>query len=558
MKFIVVTGGVLSGIGKGVATASIGRLMCEGKRVVTLKCDGYLNVDPGTMNPLEHGEVFVLQDGAEVDMDFGHYARFLGVQCKADWSITSGKIFTSITARERKGDFLGQTIQIYPHLPNEIKRWWFSVAEREAADVVLIEIGGTVGDIENSWFIEAARQLRKDVGPKNVAYVHLTYVPFLDSVGEQKTKPAQRDISLLREKGIIPDVILCRAKHPLVQKCREKIAMFGDVSSKQVLSCHDVSSIYELPLVLAKEGLPSLLNEQLSISGTLDLATWEKLVQRLHSPQKMITIAVCGKYTALHDSYASISEAFTHAGAKLGCGVRLKWIDAEAFEEGRIDMQSAFNEVQGVLVPGGFGSRGVEGKIRMIQHCRATGLPFLGICYGLQLAVVEFARNVCGLTSSHTTEVDSSTPHPVITLLESQNGIMNKGATMRLGAYTAELLQGSIVQQLYESNSATERHRHRFEVNPAYHGVLHEKGMVFSGLNSDGRLVEYIELKDHPFFVATQAHPELSSRLECPNPLFVGLLRAVLCSKPDEHKSDENEKNAANFEHGDILLEQQF
>ncbi len=558
MKFIVVTGGVLSGIGKGVATASIGRLMCEGKRVVTLKCDGYLNVDPGTMNPLEHGEVFVLHDGAEVDMDFGHYERFLGVQCKADWSITSGKIFTSITARERKGDFLGQTIQIYPHLPNEIKRWWFSVAEREAADVVLIEIGGTVGDIENSWFIEAARQLRKDVGPKNVAYVHLTYVPFLDSVGEQKTKPAQRDISLLREKGIIPDVILCRSKHPLVVKCREKIAMFGDVSSKQVLSCHDVSSIYELPLVLAREGLPSLLNEQLAISGTLDLATWETLVTRLRDPQKMITIAVCGKYTALHDSYASISEAFTHAGAKLGCGVRLKWIDAEAFEEGRLDTNSVFEEVQGVLVPGGFGSRGVEGKIRVIQHCRMTGLPFLGICYGLQLAVVEFARNVCGLMSSHTTEVDSSTPHPVITMLESQNGLTNKGATMRLGAYTAELLQGSIVQQLYDRNSATERHRHRFEVNPAYHGVLHEKGMIFSGLNSDGRLVEYIELKDHPFFVATQAHPELSSRLEFPNPLFIGLLRAALCSKTNEHKSDENEKNAANFEHGDLLLEQQF
>ena len=527
-KFIVVTGGVLSGLGKGTATAAIGRLLRNGGKILPIKCDGYLNVDPGTMNPIEHGEVFVLDDGGEVDMDFGHYERFLGIKCKSSWNLTSGKIFNRVISKERKGQYLGKTIQIFPHVINEVKEWIFSLVEQEKPELVLIEIGGTVGDIENSWFVEAARQLKKDVGHENIAYVHLTYVPFLHSVGEPKTKAAQRDLDLLREKGITPDIVICRSKDPLPQNAKEKIAMFGDLEPSQVISGRDIDSIYEIPLIFLKERMLDILNKKLGLTHTPNLIEWESLVQRIKHPEHQVTIAVCGKYTALKDSYASIAEAFVHAGAHNDTKVNLKWIETSDIESGKITVGEALASVNGVLVPGGFGSRGVEGKIAVIKAARENNIPYLGICYGLQLAVVEFARNVCKFAGAHTTEIDPQTPHPVIDLLPEQKDVTNMGGTMRLGAQKAMLENGSLIAQLYDAKEAWERHRHRFEVNPEYHDRLKVNGMRLSGISENGRLAEFIEIPSHPYFVATQAHNELTSRLERPNPLFYGMVKAAL------------------------------
>jgi CTP synthase len=527
-KYIVITGGVLSGIGKGTATASIARLLKDSHKIVTIKCDGYLNVDPGTMNPVEHGEVFVLEDGGEVDMDFGHYERFLGVTCKSNWNLTSGKVFSRVIAKEREGHYLGKTIQIFPHITEEVKNWWREIVEQEKPDIMTIEIGGTVGDIENSWFVEAARQLRKQAGPENVMYMHLTYVPFLDSVGEPKTKPAQRDIALLREKGISPDIIICRSKNPLSQKIKEKIALFCDVAPNEIISGRDIESIYEIPLMFRKEGMLERIKEKLKLDFQEDLSGWERLVQRIKSPKTEVAVAVCGKYTELKDSYASITEALTHAGAHCDAKVNLKWVETTDIEAGKISVVDALKGVNAVLIPGGFGSRGVEGKISVIRHIRENNIPFLGICYGLQLAVVEFARNVCGLSGAHTTEIDEKTPHPVIDYIPEQRTVKSKGGTMRLGACKAVLQQGTIVQALYHTDAALERHRHRYEVNPAYHETLLKHGMIFSGSSENKRLVEYIELPSHPYFVATQAHNELTSRLEMPNPLFLGFVQAAV------------------------------
>jgi CTP synthase len=526
-KYIIITGGVLSGLGKGTATASIARLLKDHNKIVTVKCDGYLNVDPGTMNPVEHGEVFVLDDGGEVDMDFGHYERFIGITCKSNWNLTSGKVFSRVIAKEREGKYLGKTIQIFPHITDEVKKWWQELVEQEKPDIMMIEVGGTVGDIENSWFIEAARQLKKQVGPDNVLYIHLTYIPFLDSVGEPKTKPAQRDIALLREKGISPDLIICRSKNPLSQKIKEKIALFCDVAPNEIISGKDIESIYEIPLMFKKEGILDRLKEKLKITFSEDLSAWEKLVNNIKSPSKSVTIAVCGKYTELKDSYASIIEALTHAGAHCDARVNLKWVETTDIESGSLSVEDALKGVNGVLIPGGFGSRGIEGKISIIKHIREKRIPFLGICYGLQLAVVEFARNVCNL-NAHTTEIDEKTRHPVIDYIPEQRTVSAKGGTMRLGAFKAMLQKGTVVHSLYNSNEAWERHRHRYEVNPAYHGVLARHGLVFSGSSENKRLVEYIELSNHPFFVATQAHNELTSRLEAPNPLFLGFVRAAV------------------------------
>ena len=525
-KYIVITGGVLSGLGKGTATAAIGRLLKDHNKIVTIKCDGYLNVDPGTMNPIEHGEVFVLADGGEVDMDFGHYERFIGVTCKSDWNLTSGKVFSSVIAKEREGQYLGKTIQIFPHIIDEIKRWWMELVDREKPDIMTIEVGGTVGDIENSWFIEAARQLKKQVGPENVMYIHLTYVPFLDSVGEPKTKPAQRDIALLREKGISPDIVICRSKNALPAKIKEKIALFCDVAPNEIISGKDIESIYEIPLIFRKEGLLDRIKEKLKLNFNEDLSGWETLVNHIKFPKQEVTIAICGKYTELKDSYASIIEALTHAGAHCDAKVNLKWIETTDVEE-KLSVEEVLKGVDGVLIPGGFGARGIEGKIKIINYVRTRNIPFLGICYGLQLAVVEFARNVCNLKNAHTTEIDEKTAEPVIDYIPEQRSIKSKGGTMRLGECTAVLQKGTIVQKLYNSDFAKERHRHRYEVNPAYHAVLLKHGMVFSGLSENKRLVEYIELPNHPFFVATQAHNELTSKLESPNPLFFGFVRAA-------------------------------
>jgi CTP synthase len=531
-KYIVITGGVLSGLGKGTATAAIGRLLKDHHKIVTIKCDGYLNVDPGTMNPVEHGEVFVLADGGEVDMDFGHYERFIGVTCKSNWNLTSGKVFSRVIAKEREGQYLGKTIQIFPHIIDEIKKWWQEIVQQEKPDIMTIEVGGTVGDIENSWFIEAARQLKKQVGPDNVMYIHLTYVPYLDSVGEPKTKPAQRDIALLREKGISPDIIICRSKNPLSSKLKEKIAFFCDVASNEVISGRDIESIYEIPLMFRKEGLLDRIKEKLKLDFREDLSEWETLVNRIKNPEKNITIAVCGKYTELKDSYASISEALTHAGAHCDARVNLKWVETTEVENGKLSVQDALKGVDGVLIPGGFGSRGIEGKISIIKYIREHNIPFLGICYGLQLAVIEFARDVCSIKAAHTTEIDEKTTDPVIDYIPEQRTITSKGGTMRLGACKAILQKGSLVHKLYNSDEAWERHRHRYEVNPKYHDVLLKNGMLFSGTSENKRLVEYIELPKHPYFVATQAHNELTSRLESPNPLFLGFVQAIVKQKP--------------------------
>lgn len=519
LKCIVVTGGVVSGLGKGTAAAAIARLLKDGKKIVTIKCDGYLNVDPGTMNPVEHGEVFVLEDGGEVDMDFGHYERFLGVNCKSKWNLTSGKIFSRVIANEREGKYLGKTIQIFPHITDEVLAWWKEIVAEEKPDVMLIEIGGTVGDIENSWFVEAARVWKRVVGQENIIYAHMTYVPFLESVGEAKTKPAQRDVALLREKGITPDVLLCRSRSELPERIKEKLSLLCDVERANIIGARDVQTIYELPLLFKKQGLLDMVCTKFNFKPG-DLSSWEQLVDNIKHPKREVTVALCGKYTELKDSYASILEAFIHAGAHCGVKVNVKWVETTNDE----NIESELKGVQGILVPGGFGTRGIEGKIRVIQFAREHSIPYLGICYGLQLAVVEFARNVCKL-NANTTEVEAQTEHPVVDYLPEQRSIKSKGATMRLGSCKATLEQGSLVASLYKNTQVSERHRHRYEVNPKYHDILQKHGLKLSGMN--GVLAEFIELPSHPYFVATQAHNELTSRLEEPNPLFLGFVRAM-------------------------------
>ncbi|MBS3149011.1 CTP synthase (glutamine hydrolyzing) [Candidatus Woesearchaeota archaeon] len=517
-KYIFITGGVVSGLGKGCVAASLGSLVLG--KIITIKCDGYLNVDPGTINPYEHGEVFVLEDGGEVDMDFGHYERFLNINCKSSWNLTSGKIFYSLINKERKGEFLGKTIQIFPHVIDEIKNQWKSLVEQEKPDLCIIEIGGTVGDWENQWFIEAARQMRSAVGPANVLYTHLTYVPFLANVGELKTKPAQRDVALLREKGIIPDLIMCRSEQPLDAKIKDKLALFCSVERENVISVPDVRTIYELPILFKDQGVISILTNRFSIQ-TKNMAAWEKLVHSIKEPKHKVKIALCGKYTDLRDSYASVIEALVHAGAHLDCAVDIKLVETSAE---KLDASG----VDGILVPGGFGSRGTEGKMNLIKFAREKNVPYLGICFGLQLAVIEYARNVCNLERASSEELDTMTPHPVVVFLPGQSNSTAKGGTMRLGSCTAKLDPRSLVASLYGTPEAVERHRHRYEVNPEYHGILKQHGLCISGLSPDGKLAEYIELPGHPYFVATQGHNEFTSRLEKPNPLFYGFVKAAL------------------------------
>ncbi|MEK6837369.1 MAG: CTP synthase (glutamine hydrolyzing) [Nanoarchaeota archaeon] len=530
-KWIITTGGVVSGIGKGTATASIGKLLSRNFKVVPIKCDGYLNVDPGTMNPFEHGEVFVLEDGGEVDMDFGHYERFMDINCKKEWNLTTGKIFDSIIRKERQGLFLGKTVQVIPHITNEIKAKWMDIAQTESADVVTIEIGGTIGDIENSWFIEAARQLKNEVGHENILYVHLSYVPFVKSIGQQKTKPAQRDIETLRSLGILPDIIIGRSEEELTKDSKQKISLFCDVPEEAVISGKDIETIYEVPIMFEEQGLLALLAKRFSFHPQKDLTEWRKLISSIKMPKYRVKVAICGKYTALNDSYASLIEAIRHAGANLNCGVDITFIETTDIEGGKLTVDSALHSADAIIVPIGFGSRGVEGKIAAIRYARERNVPFLGLCLGLQLAVVEFARNVCGLKDANTTEVNPKTPNPVIMILPEQKKIKELGGTMRLGAEASQLRKGTIVANLYKSGVAVERHRHRYEVNPKYHGILERNGMVISGSSRNGRLVEFIELPSHPYFTATQAHPEYKSRLEKPSPLYYGLIRAAIARK---------------------------
>jgi CTP synthase len=522
-KYIIVTGGVLSGLGKGIAAASIGHLLSSKLKIIPIKCDGYLNVDPGTMNPFEHGEVFVLDDGGEVDMDFGHYERFLGVTCKSKWNLTMGKVFDMVRQKERRGDYLGKTVQYIPHVTDVIKNHIFETVREEQPDLVIVEIGGTVGDIENELFLEAMRQMRLDVGNDNILFVHLTYVPIPYGVNEQKSKPTQQSVNLLMQRGIFPDIIIGRCSEFLSKDVKAKISGFCNVQPNAVITGLDVEDIYEIPIIFEEERLPEIIHKKLNIYSPPDLRKWRNLIENIKHPKHEITVAMCGKYTKLEDSYASIIEAFNHCSAHLSCKINLKWVETTDLKD-----TSFLDHVAGVVVPGGFGARGTEGKIQVIHSARERNIPFLGLCLGLQLAVIEFARNVCNLQGANSTEMDPDTPHPVITILPEQKAILEKGGTMRLGGYPAVLKDNTRVRELYGVGEVSERHRHRYEVNPEYHGVLQEQGMVFAGLSRDGRLVEFVELPELKYFVATQAHPELKSRMENPAPLFFGFIKACL------------------------------
>ncbi|MFH1152106.1 MAG: CTP synthase (glutamine hydrolyzing), partial [Nanoarchaeota archaeon] len=523
-KYVVVTGGVLSGLGKGIAMASIGNLLSSTYKVVPIKCDGYLNVDPGTMNPIEHGEVFVLDDGGEVDMDFGHYERFLGTPCKFEWNLTMGKVFEGVINKERKGDYLGKNVQMIPHVSNWIKDYIFAVGEKNRADVVMIEIGGTIGDIENELYLEAVRSLAREVGRKNILFIHLTYVPIPFGVDEQKSKPTQQSVNLLRQKGIQPDMVIARCSEMLDKSIKDKIASFGNLNSEEVMTGLDVDDIYKIPLVFEKQGMSQLLARKLDIPVKPDLEEWGRLIKNRENADKEITIAIAGKYTRLEDSYASIIEALHHCSSHYSTKINIKWIETSE------DKNNSLQGVDGVIVPGGFGSRGTEGKINVIKKCRENKIPFLGLCFGLQMAVIEFARNICEKQGANSTEIDNLCQYPVIDILEEQKSITDKGGTMRLGAHPAILQEGSLVSELYGLTEVSERHRHRYEVNPRFHEMLKENGLILSGMSPDRKLVEFIELprEKHPFFVATQAHPELKSSLFKPAPLFKGFVKAAL------------------------------
>jgi CTP synthase len=521
-KFIIVTGGVLSGLGKGVAAASMGHLLSKDRKIVPIKLDGYLNVDPGTMNPVEHGEVFVLDDGSEVDMDFGHYERFLDIKCKAEWNLTMGKVFDEIRKKERRGDYLGKTVQYIPHVTGFIKEKFHEIAERESADIMLIEVGGTVGDIETELYIEACRQLKKDVGKENVLYVHLTYVPIPSGVHEQKSKPTQQSVNQLRSRGINPDIIVGRCSQRLTPHVKEKIATFCDIDKNSVITGLDVDNIYDIPKIFHSEGVGKIIGKHFGYGEIPYNSCWEN---RLNEGDEKLKIAICGKYTSLGDSYASVIEALDHAGANLGAKIEPLWIETTD-----VDNENVVHKlmgVDGVIVPGGFGSRGSEGKISVIGHCREKNVPFLGLCYGMQLAVVDYARNVAGLQGANSSEIEPSTRHPVIDLLPEQKNVVDKGATMRLGGYDINVKSGSQAENIY-GNIARLRFRHRWEVNPEYIEKLKNAGLVFSGYSADERIMQILELPNHKFFMATQAHPELTSKLERPDGLFFNFVKSCL------------------------------
>ena len=526
-KFILVTGGVVSGLGKGITAASIGRLLkSRGFSVAIQKIDPYINVDPGTMSPLEHGEVFVTDDGAETDLDLGHYERFIDESLSRDNNITTGQVYYSVITQERRGDFLGRTVQVIPHITNEIKSRILRVAERTLADVVITEVGGTVGDIESQPFLEAIRQLRTDLGREDTVFVHVTLVPVVDKAGEQKTKPTQHSVKELRSIGIQPDVIVARSERPLSRDMRDKIALFCDVRPGAVIENVDVGTIYEVPLLLESEGLGDLLVHRLGLpAGTPELDDWQRIVDRINDPAKTVTIGLVGKYD-LRDAYMSVVEALVHAGAANDTRVDIRWCRAEDLPE--VGASEALAHCDGIIVPGGFGPRGVEGKLAAIRYAREQGVPFFGLCLGLQCAVIEFARNVCGLPTANSTEFEPDTPDPVIALLPDQKDLQLLGGTMRLGSFTCRLQAGTVAARAYASPEVRERHRHRLELNSAYLPLLTAHGMVASGLWADVGLVEVVELPSHPWYVATQFHPEFRSRPNRPHPLFVAFVAAAL------------------------------
>ncbi len=527
-NFVFITGGVVSSLGKGITAASLGRILkSRGVKVTALKLDPYINVDPGTMSPLQHGEVFVTQDGAETDLDLGHYERFMDVNLSQANNVTTGRIYWTTISKERRGDFLGGTIQVIPHITNEIKERIHRVAESSGADVIIVEIGGTVGDIESLPFLEAIRQMRSDVGRDSVMYIHVTLVPFLSVAGEAKTKPTQHSVKELRSIGIQPDIIVCRTQRSLSRELRDKIALMCDVDRRAVVQNVDADSIYRLPLMLEQEGLDDIVVDRLHLPAPkADLEDWAKMVDRATSLNGSVTIAIVGKYVALHDAYLSVVEGLTHGGIAHGVHVNVRWIDSEDLEDGHA--AAILKGIDGLLVPGGFGYRGIEGKVEAISWARVSETPFFGICMGMQAAVIEFARNVAGLPEANSTEFAANTPDPIIDLMPEQQGVLDMGGTMRLGSYPCQLQEGSRAHEIYKDGLIFERHRHRFEFNNTYRHRIQQLGLIASGLSPDHRLVEIMELRGHPWFIGTQFHPEFQSRPNRPHPLFASFIGAAV------------------------------
>ncbi len=531
VKYVFVTGGVVSGLGKGITAASLGRLLkARGFRVTMQKFDPYINIDPGTMNPIQHGEVFVTDDGAETDLDLGHYERFIDESLDKNSNVTTGKIYWSVLQKERHGDYGGGTVQVIPHITNEIKSRFYRNTTDEKMHIAIIEIGGTVGDIESQPFLESIRQFQHDVGHENAILIHVTLIPYLSASQELKTKPTQASVKDLQGMGLQPDIIVCRSEHPLDQGIKDKISLFCNVPSRHVLQNLDVEYLYEAPLAMEKERLAQAACECLHLDCPApDLHDWEKMVEDLKHPTDEVTIALVGKYVSLHDAYISVVEALKHGGISNHATVHIKWVDSENVTPENVEEMLA--GCSGVLVPGGFGSRGIDGKIHAIHYARTHKLPFLGLCLGMQLAIVEYARNVLGYEDAHSIELDPGTTHPVIALLPDQNGVTDIGGTLRLGAYPCKLQKSSHAYKLYGEELIFERHRHRYEVNNEYRTALAEHGLCLSGTSPDGHIVEMCEITDYPFYVATQGHPELKSRPNRPHPLFKGFVAAALAEK---------------------------
>lgn len=528
VKYVFVTGGVVSGLGKGITAASLGRLLKErGYRVTMQKFDPYINIDPGTMNPIQHGEVFVTDDGAETDLDLGHYERFIDEKLTKQSNVTTGKIYWSVLSKERRGDFGGGTVQVIPHITNEIKNRFYHNDGCEDTEIAIIEVGGTVGDIESQPFLEAIRQFQHEVGHENVILIHVTLIPYLKASGEMKTKPTQASVKELQGMGIRPDIIVCRTEHPLEPGIKEKIALFCNVPSHHVIQNLDVETLYEAPLAMEKEHLADIACECLNLECPFpDLTEWEKMVDALKHPEKEVTVALVGKYTQLHDAYISVVEALKHGAVAHKSAIHIKWVPSETLTDE--NAAEILSDVSGILVPGGFGDRGIEGKISAIRYARENKIPFLGLCLGMQLAIVEFSRNVIGFKDAHSVELDPNTTHPVIHLMPEQDGIEDIGGTLRLGSYPCVLDESSKAYKLYGEKTIYERHRHRYEVNNVYRDDFIRGGIRLSGLSPDGRIVEMMELDDHPWFIATQAHPEFKSRPNRPHPLFKGFVGAAL------------------------------
>ena len=530
-KYIFVTGGVVSSLGKGIVAASVGRVLKNrGLKVTLQKFDPYLNVDPGTMSPYQHGEVFVTEDGAETDLDLGHYERFIDVNLGQYSNVTAGRVYSSIIEKERRGDYLGGTVQVIPHVTNEIKSRVLLAGESSDADVVITEIGGTTGDIESLPFLEAIRQIRSDLGRENVCFIHCTLLPYIKAAGEMKTKPTQQSVKELRGLGIQPDIIVVRNELALNDELRAKISLFCDIPKQNVIESRDVSNLYQLPVNLKAQKIDDIVLKHFGLTAPeADMTEWLSLVDRVDNLKENVRIALVGKYVELHDAYISVVESLKHAGYKHNAKVKIDWIQSEDITEENV--HEYLKDADGILVPGGFGDRGVEGKITTIKYARENNVPFFGICLGMQLAPVESARNVCGLTGAHSSELDPNTPYPIINLLADQENVVEMGGTLRLGSYPCTLAEGSVAHKEYGEINITERHRHRYEFNNFYRDRLTDKGMVLSGVSPDGKLVEIVEIPEHPWFVAGQFHPEFKSRPEKAHPLFAGFIKASLENK---------------------------